>query len=146
MNNLKQQYDLNISELIDLMSILQIKEVKSIKANKKMKSQLKNLRKDLKILLKNQNRNLESKMIRKIFIVGITNLLVWELKDLMLIEKNKYNKFLKKALELNTIRNSVFNIMMKDFNEFEKTRLRTEILTKKNRKWHKDIISNMKNL
>ena len=31
------------------------------------------------------------KMIRKIFIVGIINLLVWELKDMMLIEKDKYN-------------------------------------------------------
>ena len=63
---------------------------------------------------------LNSKMIRKIILVGTINLLVWELKDNMLNNKRKYNSLLRKALELNTIRNLVFNRMLKNFSEFEK--------------------------
>ena len=85
-------------------------------------------------------------MIRKIFLVGIINLFVWELKDDMLIDQAKYNKYLKKALELNTIRNAAFNIMMKNFGEYEETKNRTEILGKTNRKWHEFVIKSVKNL
>ena len=119
------EYEPNISELIDILSILQIKEVKAIK---------------------NNQTKLDSKFIRKIFLVGIINLLVWQLKDNMLVESKNYNKYLKKALELNTIRNAAFNIMMKNFNEFDKTRMRNETLGKTNRKWHKFLLKIVKKL
>lgn len=140
------EYEPNISELIDILSILQIKEVKAIKNNKNIKKQIKNTRSDLKILLKNNQTKLDSKFIRKIFLVGIINLLVWQLKDNMLVESKNYNKYLKKALELNTIRNAAFNIMMKNFNEFDKTRMRNETLGKTNRKWHKFLLKIVKKL
>mgnify|MGYP001168216739 CR=1 FL=1 len=140
------EYEPNISELIDILSILQIKEVKVFKNKQNIKKQIKNARSDLKILLKNNQTKLDSKMIRKIFLVGIINLLVWQLKDNMLIESKNYNKYLKKALELNTIRNAAYNIMMKNFNEFDETRMRNETLSKINRNWHKFLIKRVKNL
>ena len=140
------EYEPNISELIDILSILQIKEVKVFKNKQNIKKQIKNARSDLKILLKNNQTKLDSKMIRKIFLVGIINLLVWQLKDNMLIEEKNYNKYLKKALELNTIRNSAYNIMMKNFNEFDETRMRNETLSKLNRNWHKFLIKRVKKL
>ena len=139
-------YEPNISELIDILSILQIKEVKVFKDKKDINKQIRNVRSDLKKLLKNNQINLDSKMIRKIFLVGIINLLVWQLKDDMLIEPKKYNKYLKKALELNTIRNAAYNIMMKNFNEFDETRMRNETLGKINRNWHKFLIKRVKKL
>ena len=140
------EYEPNISELIDILSILQIKEVKVFKNKQNIKKQIKNARSDLKILLKNNQTKLDSKMIRKIFLVGIINLLVWQLKDNMLIESKNYNKYLKKALELNTIRNAAYNIMMKNFNEFDETRMRNETLSKINRNWHKFLIKRVKKL
>ena len=140
------EYEHNISELIDILSILQIKEVKVFKNKQNIKKQIKNARSDLKILLKNNQTKLDSKMIRKIFLVGIINLLVWQLKDNMLIEEKNYNKYLKKALELNTIRNAAYNIMMKNFNEFDETRMRNETLGKINRNWHKFLIKRVKKL
>ena len=85
-------------------------------------------------------------MIRKISLVGIINLLVWNLKDEMLVNKKRYNNYLKKALELNTIRNVVFNCMMKNFKEFEENRSRLIKFGKINRNWHKFIISKVKYL
>lgn len=140
------EYEPNISELIDILSILQIKEVKVFKNKQNIKKQIKNARNDLKILLKNNQTKLDSKMIRKIFLVGIINLLVWQLKDNMLIEEKNYNKYLRKALELNTIRNAAYNIMMKNFNEFDETRMRNETLGKINRNWHKFLVKRVKKL
>ena len=141
-----KEYQPNISELIDMLSILQIKEVKSKKNLKNIKNQISNIKDNLNFLLKRKKNKLNSKMIRKIFLVSIINLLVWQLKDDMLLETKKYNKYLKKALELNTIRNSVFNLMMKNFDEFDETRIRTETLCKTNRNWHKILIKSVKNL
>ena len=83
MNNFDQEYNLNISELIDLMSILQIKEVKSKNLNKKTKSQLGSLRKDLKgrkrsppnLALKQKNilieqkRGIKQKIISRLWVI-----------------------------------------------------------------------------
>lgn len=146
MTKRKIEYQYNISELIDILSIFQIKEVKSAKNINNIQKQIIDIRKDLELLLKNKNINLDSKMIRKIFLVGIINLLVWQLKDKMIVEPKRYNKYLKKALELNTIRNAVYNIMMKNFNEFNETKIRTEVLGKKNRNWHEYLIKNVKKL
>ncbi len=144
MTNKSITYEPNISELIDMLSILQIKEMKFKKQKKTVQKQILNVRKDLNSHLKNQKIYLNSKMIRKIFIVGIINLLVWELKDKMISEPKKYNKHLKKALELNTIRNTIFNIMMKNFSEFDVTRVRKVTLGKLMRNWHKMIINKTK--
>ena len=84
-------------------------------------------------------------MIRKIILVGTINLLVWELKDNML-NKRKYNSLLRKALELNTIRNLVFNRMLKNFSEFEENRMRITKLGKIERNWHKFIIKKIKRI
>ena len=78
--------------------------------------------------------------MRKIMFVGIANLLVWEIKDQMLINKNAYYDLLEKALEINVIRNSVTNSMMKDFNEFEFSRNRFTELRKKNKKWVTELM------
>ena len=142
----KKEYTPNISELIDLLSVFQIREVKSNKDLKAIKKQISNIKLDLKNLLKTKKNNLDSKMIRKLFLISIINLMVWDLKDKMLLDTKKYNKYLKKALELNTIRNATFNIMMKKFNEFDVTRARTETLGKKNRFWHNFLMRNIKKL
>ena len=145
MNNKSSNYDYLISELIDLLSIMQIKEIKFNNKRKIYSKQMKNISVDINKLIRNKKIYINGEIIRKIAFVGISNLLVWELKDLMLSNKKDYDKFLQKALELNIIRNKIFNTMMIDFNEFDETRKRNEILNKRKRKWYKSIMNSFDN-
>ena len=145
MNNKSSNYDYLISELIDLLSIMQIKEIKFNNKRKIYSKQMKNISVDINKLIRNKKIDINGEIIRKIAFVGISNLLVWELKDLMLSNKKDYDKFLQKALELNIIRNKIFNTMMIDFNEFDETRKRNEILNKRKRKWYKSIMNSFDN-
>ena len=145
MNNKSSNYDYLISELIDLLSIMQIKEIKFNNKRKIYSKQMKDISVDINKLIRNKKIDINGEIIRKIAFVGISNLLVWELKDLMLSNKKDYDKFLQKALELNIIRNKIFNTMMIDFNEFDETRKRNEILNKRKRKWYKSIMNSFDN-
>ena len=134
-----KEYNYNISELVDLLTNTQIKEVKF--SNKSQyTNQIKQITKELDFSLKKKKIKLTPQIMRKIMFVGIANLLVWEIKDQMLINKNAYYDLLEKALEINVIRNSVTNSMMKDFNEFEFSRNRFIELRKKNKKWVTELM------
>ena len=62
-------------------------------------------------------------------------MIVWEAKDQMISDKKNYYKILKKALQINSIRNTVTNSMMKDFNEYDFTRTRVTRFTKNEPNW-----------
>ena len=115
------------------MSNVQIKETKF--SEKKYTEELIRLSKDIDIILNKKKIKISAKILRKIIFVSISNLLVWEFKDLMLEEKNHYDKILKKALQLNSIRNTTTNSLMRDFNEYQLSKKRITDFTKKDVKW-----------
>lgn len=129
----KDFYNLNISELIDLLSNLQIKETK-LKKDYYTK-EISKVSKDIDILLKKNKTKISAKIIRKIIFVSLSNLIVWKAKDQMISDKKNYYKILKKALQINSIRNTVTNSMMKDFNEYDFTRTRVTRFTKNESNW-----------
>ena len=133
--NKKEYFNYNVSELIDLMSNLQIKETKLKKIY--YTKELTEISKDIDLILNKKKIKISAKIIRKIIFIGISNLLVWEYKDMMLNDKKHYNKILKKALEINSIRNSITNSLMLDFKENEITKKRVVDFTKKELDWVK---------
>ena len=135
--NKKEYFNYNVSELIDLMSNLQIKETKLKKIYYTKK--LSKISKDIDLILNKKKIKISAKIIRKIIFIGISNLLVWEYKDMMLNDKKHYNKILKKALEINSIRNSITNSLMLDFKENEITKKRVVDFMKKEIDWIKYI-------
>ena len=135
--NKKEYFNYNVSELIDLMSNLQIKETKLKKIY--YTKELTKISKDIDLILNKKKIKISAKIIRKIIFIGISNLLVWEYKDMMLNDKKHYNKILKKALEINSIRNSITNSLMLDFKENEITKKRVVDFMKKEIDWIKYI-------
>ncbi len=129
----KEYYNFNASELIDLLSNLQIKETKFVKST--YTKELKKVLADIDLILKDKKIKLSGKILRKIIFVGISNLLVWEFKDMMLKDKKNYNSILKNALRINSIRNNTTNSLMKDFKEFNLTKKRITEFTKNDLKW-----------
>ena len=138
----KDFYNLNISELIDLLSNLQIKETK-LKKDYYTK-EISKVSKDIDILLKKNKTKISAKIIRKIIFVSLSNLIVWEAKDQMISDKKNYYKILKKALQINSIRNTVTNSMMKDFNEYDFTRTRVTRFTKNEPNWENYLKKKLK--
>ena len=132
MSRLKEYYNFNVSELIDLLSNLQIKD-KVLKSS--YTKELKNVLADMDLIFRDKKIRLSGKILRKIIFVGMSNLLVWEFKDMMLTDKKNYNRILKKALRINSIRNITTNSLMKDFKEFNLTKKRITEFTKKDQKW-----------
>ena len=137
----KDFYNLNISELIDLISNFQIKETKL--NNQHFSKELNKASKDLEKLLKKKKIRVTSNIIRKIIFVSMTNLLVWESKDEMLLNKKKYYPILKKALQMNSIRNATTNSLMDDFKESDLTRIRVVKFTKTDPLWKKFLIKKL---
>tara|TARA_Y100000022_G_C12920562_1_gene226990 strand:- start:13 stop:438 length:426 start_codon:yes stop_codon:yes gene_type:complete len=137
----KDFYNLNISELIDLISNFQIKETKL--NNQHFSKELNKASKDLEKLLKKKKIRVTSNIIRKIIFVSMTNLLVWESKDEMLLNKKKYYPILKKALQMNSIRNATTNSLMDDFKESDLTRNRVVKFTKTDPLWKKFLIKKL---
>jgi hypothetical protein len=133
--NKKEYFNYNTSELIDLMSNLQIKETKLNKIY--YTKELDKVSKDINLILNKKKIRINAKIIRKIIFIGISNLLVWEYKDIMLNNKKQYSRILKKALEINSVRNSITNSLMLDFKENEVIKKRNVDFTKKDLNWVK---------
>ena len=133
--NKKEYFNYNTSELIDLMSNLQIKETKLNKIY--YTKELDKVSKDINLILNKKKIRINAKIIRKIIFIGISNLLVWEYKDIMLNNKKQYSRILKKALEINSVRNSITNSLMLDFKENEVMKKRNVDFTKKDLHWVK---------
>ncbi len=133
--NKKEYFNYNTSELIDLMSNLQIKETKLNKIY--YTKELGKVSKDINLILSKKKIRINAKIIRKIIFIGISNLLVWEYKDMMLNNKKHYSRILKKALEINSVRNSITNSLMLDLKENEVIKKRNVDFTKKDLNWVK---------
>lgn len=133
--NKKEYFNYNTSELIDLMSNLQIKETKLNKIY--YTKELGKVSKDINLILSKKKIRINAKIIRKIIFIGISNLLVWEYKDMMLNNKKQYSRILKKALEINSVRNSITNSLMLDLKENEVIKKRNVDFTKKDLNWVK---------
>ncbi|MDA7442176.1 hypothetical protein N8743_02020 [Candidatus Pelagibacter ubique] len=117
------------------MSNLQIKETKLNKIY--YTKELDKVSKDINLILNKKKIRINAKIIRKIIFIGISNLLVWEYKDIMLNNKKQYSRILKKALEINSVRNSITNSLMLDFKENEVIKKRNVDFTKKDLNWVK---------
>ena len=139
--NKKDFYNLNVSELIDLISNLQIKETKL--NNPHFTKELNKASKDLDGLLKKKKVKVTSKIIRKIIFVSLSNLLVWESKDEMLLNQKEYYPILKKALQMNSIRNRATNSLMDDFKGTDFTRNRVSKFTNTDTLWKKHLIKKL---
>ena len=79
----------------------------------------------------------------KIIFVSLSNLLVWESKDEMLLNQKEYYPILKKALQMNSIRNTATNSLMDDFKETDFTRNRVSKFTKTDPLWKKHLIKKL---
>lgn len=108
----KRQYFLPLSELIDRLTVTQIKlNILNGEIDDYL-DEIDKLSHDIDLIIAEKELSLTSDLIKKIIALAQINLHIWKNKDLMqdnLGDEEKYLKFLKRAHQMNGIRNQLKN-------------------------------------
>lgn len=108
----KRQYFLPLSELIDRLTVTQIKlNILNGEIDDYL-DEIDKLSHDIDLIIAEKELSLTSDLIKKIIALAQINLHIWKNKDLMqdnLGNEEKYLKFLKRAHQMNGIRNQLKN-------------------------------------
>ena len=116
----KRYYVPTFDELIDRLSIDHIKKVFSSKKDEALDKEMVNLKKDIDLLLNDYKVEITSDLISKIVLLSQINLHIWELKEKMDNQPDSYDKHLKKAHQLNGLKNQIKNKLMNHTENSEK--------------------------
>lgn len=116
----KRYYVPTFDELIDRLSIDHIKKVFSPKKDEALDKEMANLKKDIDQLLNDYKVEITSDLISKIVLLSQINLHIWELKEKMDNQPDSYDKHLKKAHQLNGLKNQIKNKLMNHTENSEK--------------------------
>ncbi|MBW2334256.1 MAG: hypothetical protein JRF06_04045 [Deltaproteobacteria bacterium] len=117
------------AELIDRLTVDQIKEVLLPEIKITVADEMEKLCHDVDLLIEERELKLSSRIIRIIIALSQLNLHIWRLKDQMQEGTVHYNEQLKKAHQLNGIRNQLKNILLQEAKDKEKSSQRTNFNT-----------------
>ena len=107
-----RQYHLPISELIDRCTVTQIKLNTFVGEMDDYKNEIQRLLNDIDLIIKEKNLALTADLVQQVIALAQINLHIWQNKDLMqenLKDEKKYLAFLKKAHQMNGVRNQIKN-------------------------------------
>lgn len=124
-----QKFTLPLAELIDRWTVDQIKEVLLPRQSKSVKKEIKSLSASVDDILKNKKIEFNSRLLGILIALSQINLHIWFLKDRMQEDKRKYSSFLKRAHQLNGIRNQLKNILLYETGDLEPSKKRTNFST-----------------
>lgn len=117
------------AELIDRLTVDQIKEVLLPDIKITVVDEMEKLCHDVDMLIEERELKLSSRIIRIIIALSQLNLHIWGLKDQMQEGTVPYDEQLKKAHQLNGIRNQLKNILLQEAKDKEKSAQRTNFNT-----------------
>ena len=117
------------AELIDRLAVDQIKEVLLPEIKTTVADEMEKLCHDVDLLVEERELKLSSRIIRIIIALSQLNLHIWQLKDQMQEGTEHYDEQLKKAHQLNGIRNQLKNILLQEAKDKEKSAQRTNFNT-----------------
>lgn len=109
----------DLADLIDSLTIYQIKEAKLTGNRRHYLGHLQKLSHDIDLVFQKSRTKKISKLIRQAVVLAQVNLSIWELKDRMQKEPENYVEFLKRAHQLNGVRNRIKNELA-NFNRLKK--------------------------
>src|SRR4030042_2625568 len=126
-----------IADLIDALSINQIKMIKIKRHKKSYLREIERICHDINLIIADKkNIKLNARLIKIIMTFALVNLVIWNLKDQMKENSDKYNSFLKLAHQLNGIRNQMKNLLLEEFGDKEPSLKRTNIDTDNLKDWN----------
>jgi hypothetical protein len=104
-----------VSELIDRLTVTQIKENLLGDESGDYYAEIKKLVNDIDLIISEKNFPLSGQLIRAVVMLSQINLHIWRNKDLMqenLENESDYLRYLKKAHQMNGVRNLLKNYLL----------------------------------
>lgn len=141
-----RKYSFLITDLIDAITIDQIKEVLlSPDQHHIYADEMSRITHDIDLLLENTKcrTELTGRIIKLIIFLAQSNLHVWQNKERMKVDTEKYYELLEHAQDLNGIRNHVRNLLMESFNELKPCTSRATFLNYRDKRWYSKIIMSL---
>lgn len=125
----ERQFLVPFAELVDRLTVDQIKEVLLQADKKSFADEMKRISHDIDLIVKQRQITLSARLLRIVAALAQMNLHIWYLKDKMQEDETHYNDLLKKAHQLNGIRNRLKNLLLEEVGEKEKASERSNFNT-----------------
>lgn len=129
MGNSGRQFALPLAELIDRLTIDQIKEVLLPEHKESFAQEMEKLSHDIDLIIAEKGLRLSSRFLRIIIAMAQLNLHIWQNKDRMQEDSERYMELLKFSHQLNGIRNQLKNLLLEETGDREKSTERSNFNT-----------------
>jgi hypothetical protein len=120
MDPVERQYLTPFAELLDRLTVDQIKEVLCPEGKRSYAEEMARLAHDIDLVILEKRIPLNARLLRMVIVLAQMNVHIWNLKDRMQQEPERYSEFLKLAHQLNGIRNQMKNLLLEEAGEREK--------------------------
>jgi len=128
--NQNERYFLpSFAELIDRLTVDQIKEVLLKNRAQEMSKEIQAICQDIDVMINQKQIVLSSRFIRIVVILAQMNVHIWNNKDKMKLDQEKYDEHLKLAHQLNGLRNQMKNLLLEESGERDNSSERTNFDT-----------------
>lgn len=117
------------AELIDRLSVDQIKEVLVPSQADACAEEMAKIAHDIDLLIGKRDIKLSARMIRMIIVIAQMNVHIWNNKDRMTEDPERYLALLKLSHQLNGLRNQVKNLLLEEAGDRETAAQRTNFNT-----------------
>ena len=140
MNKRKVKY--NLSDLIDKISIDQIKQINFENKNQLYEKSISDLIDEINQSIKNNKKiyKLNATIIRIVIALSQINLFIWFLRDELKTETINFNKKMKLSHQLNSLRNSLKNMLLNKLKKPSNSLVKTNINKEDLKGWHYSIL------
>jgi len=115
----KRQLLPTFSELIERITVMQLRESLLTKDREKNSKEIAALEHDIDLIIKEKSIKLSARLLRQVFLIAQVNVLIWkckeEMENLTFInsdDQKVYNEYLRRAHQLNGIRNRIRNLLL----------------------------------
>jgi len=129
MENKERKFLPPLAELIDRLTIDQIKEVLISKDKESFAEEMDKISHDIDALVEEKQIKLSARLIRIIVAISQMNLHIWNNKNEMQKDSERYDELLKLSHQLNGIKNQMKNLLLEEAGDKEKSLERSNFNT-----------------
>ena len=115
--------------MIDRLTVDQIKEVLLSNRSEEISKEIQAICQDIDVIINQKQVVLSSRFIRIVVILAQMNVHIWNNKDKMKLDQEKYDEHLKLAHQLNGLRNQMKNLLLEESGERDNSSERTNFDT-----------------
>ena len=117
------------AELVDRLTVDQIKEMLLLEDRESYGEEITRLGHDIDAIIEERELKLSARLLRITVVLAQMNLHIWQAKERMQEDADRYDEWLKLAHQLNGIRNRMKNLLLEESGDAERAAQHTNVET-----------------